>query len=157
MRRSAAGAPGVFFAALIRTHHVTSRKKLQRVRKAATQLAVPYVLVRSGGAPGIMYAEAESEAGVADWVAAVQGLRYKDFQCVQKPGSVTYGDGGGGGEIAVTERDLSAAPGASSSPPPRSSFKGAAVFEEVTSTTEFAARMQERGLLAWFKQGMGYI
>ncbi|KAH7021287.1 uncharacterized protein B0I36DRAFT_367707 [Microdochium trichocladiopsis] len=128
------------FTTLIRTHHITSRKKLQRVRKAAAQHAVPYVLVRSGGAPGIMYAEAADEASVADWVATVQSLRYKDFQCVQKP--------------AVAQVDVKPI----ALPDPLASIDrgGGAGFEEVTSTTEFAARMQERGLTGWFKQGMGY-
>lgn len=155
MSRAAAAAagrtPDVLFAALIRTHHVTSRKKLQRVKKAAAAHLAPssswYVLVRSGGAPGIMYAESRSEEAVAGWVAAVQGLRYKDFQCVRKPGLVKGGDGGGGGgdrgEGGMEQKACS---------------KGvaAAVFEEVTSTTDFAARMEERGLLDWFKEGMGY-
>lgn len=56
--------------ALIRTHHITSRKKVSRLRKAASDNGV-YVLLRSGGAPGIMYVEG-SEVGVEAWVAAVQ-------------------------------------------------------------------------------------
>ena len=146
---AAAAAPKAplhyYYTALIRTHHITSRKKLQRVRKAAAQHAVPYVLVRSGGSPGIMYAEAAAEVSVAGWVAAVQALRYKDFQCVQKP----------------AEAESAAA--AASAPPdlggvrvPGSTDRKVG-FEEVTSTTEFADRLRERGLLAWFKEGMGYV
>ncbi|KAJ1325176.1 hypothetical protein MN608_09887 [Microdochium nivale] len=152
---AAAAAPKAplhyYYTALIRTHHITSRKKLQRVRKAAAQHAVPYVLVRSGGSPGIMYAEAAAEVSVAGWVAAVQALRYKDFQCVQKPAEA---------ESAAAAASASAA---ASAPP---DFGGVRVpgstdrkvgFEEVTSTTEFADRLREKGLLAWFKEGMGYI
>lgn len=151
---AAGRTPGVLFAALIRTHHVTSRKKLQRVKKAAATHLGPlpssswYVLIRSGGAPGIMYAESRSEEAVAGWVAAVQGLRYKDFQCVRKPGCVRGGDGGGSGDGGGgNEQRVSAC---------SKGVVAATVFEEVTSTTDFAARMEERGLLDWFKEGMGY-
>ncbi|KAF4977790.1 hypothetical protein FZEAL_5756 [Fusarium zealandicum] len=70
----------VLFNCLIRTHHITSRKKLQRVRRAAQQLNVDWLLVRSGGSPGIMFAEGRDETGLTDWVATVQALRYKDFR-----------------------------------------------------------------------------
>ncbi|KXJ86995.1 hypothetical protein Micbo1qcDRAFT_208401 [Microdochium bolleyi] len=136
-----AAPKALLFTALIRTHHITSRKKLQRVKKAAAQHAVPYVLVRSGGAPGIMYAEATAESSVADWVATVQSLRYKDFQCVQKP-AVAPKDARGTVLPTATMRSGNA--------------DRQLGFEEVTSTTEFATRMQERDLLAWFKAGMGY-
>lgn len=56
--------------ALIRTHHITSRKKVAALRRAAMDHGV-FALLRSGGAPGIMYVEG-SEAGVRAWVAAVQ-------------------------------------------------------------------------------------
>ncbi|KAG5775785.1 hypothetical protein H9Q73_010533 [Fusarium xylarioides] len=73
------------FNCLIRTHHITSRKKLSRVRRAAQQLNVEWLYVRSGGSPGIMFAEGRDEAGLTEWVSAVQALRYKDFKCVAKP------------------------------------------------------------------------
>ncbi|KAF5962711.1 hypothetical protein FBULB1_13895, partial [Fusarium bulbicola] len=73
------------FNCLIRTHHITSRKKLSRVRRAAQQLNVDWLYVRSGGSPGIMFAEGRDEAGLTEWVSTVQALRYKDFKCVAKP------------------------------------------------------------------------
>ncbi|CAJ2511193.1 Uu.00g068180.m01.CDS01 [Anthostomella pinea] len=121
--------PANLFTALIRTHHITSRKKIQRVKKAASHHALPFVLIRSGGSPGIMYAESADEAGVSGWVAAVQGLRYKDFQCAQKP--------------AASDVNV----------PPQASDSG---FVEVTSVAEFGERMQQRGLGSWWKSGMGY-
>ena len=117
------------FVTLIRTHHITSRKKLQRVKKAAEQCAVPFVLVRSGGSPGLMYAEGPDEVGVADWVSAVQGLRYKDFQCPRKPSCHPV-------KIEEERRDSG--------------------FKEVTSINEFGATMNRKGLSTWWKIGMGY-
>ncbi|KAI3317035.1 hypothetical protein HD806DRAFT_527412 [Xylariaceae sp. AK1471] len=115
------------FTALIRTHHITSRKKLQRVKKAASQNALPFVLIRSGGSPGIMYAEG-TEVEVNAWVSFVRSLRYKDFQC-RKPAA---------NNVLV----------------PSQTTRGN--FEEVTSVTEFGYRMEQRGLTSWWKLAMGY-
>lgn len=126
----------LLYTALIRTHHITSRKKLQRVKKSARQLEVPYVLVRSGGAPGIMYAEAPEENAVASWVAAVRDLRYKDFQCARKP--------------TLQRVLLSAAAGGKSAAPTSPSF------QELETTAEFGHVMEEKGLTKWWGVGMGY-
>lgn len=56
--------------ALIRTHHITSRKKVAKLKQAASAHDV-FVLLCSGGPPGIMYVEG-SEGGVTEWVAIVQ-------------------------------------------------------------------------------------
>ena len=56
--------------ALIRTHHITSRKKVAKLKQAATFHDV-YVLLRYGGAPGVMYVEGK-EDGVNRWVSDVQ-------------------------------------------------------------------------------------
>jgi len=55
--------------ALIRTHHITSRKKVAKLRQAADHHHV-LALLRYGGAPGIMYVEGR-ENGVQQWVEAV--------------------------------------------------------------------------------------
>ncbi|GAW14902.1 hypothetical protein ANO14919_043070 [Xylariales sp. No.14919] len=128
MRTATAAASTSRFTALIRTHHITSRKKLQRVKKAASQHALPFVLVRSGGSPGIMYAEG-AEADVSSWVSFVRGLRYKDFQCPRKPAET---------KVLV----------------PNQAALGS--FTEVTSVTEFGDRMEQRGLASWWKSAMGY-
>jgi hypothetical protein len=114
------------FNCLIRTHHITSRKKLQRVRRAAQQLNVDWLFVRSGGSPGIMFAEARDEAGLTEWVATVQALRYKDFRCAAKP---ALAEGVGMGRMG---------------------------FEETESVAVFAKVMDEKGLGTWWKRGMGY-
>ena len=56
--------------ALIRTHHITSRKKVAKLKQAAGDNGV-FVLLRSGGAPGIMYVEGTQD-GVEQWVSVVQ-------------------------------------------------------------------------------------
>ncbi|KKA30778.1 hypothetical protein TD95_004407 [Thielaviopsis punctulata] len=73
------------FNAFVRTHHITSRKKVNRIRHAAEANDVSFVLLRSGGAPGLMYVESETQQSVTAWVDFVHGLRYKDFRCVRKP------------------------------------------------------------------------
>ncbi|KAF2968039.1 hypothetical protein GQX73_g5549 [Xylaria multiplex] len=127
MRPATATTYTSLYTALIRTHHITSRKKLQRVKKAASQHALPFVLIRSGGAPGIMYAEG-AEADVNAWVSFVRGLRYKDFQCPRKPAE---------NKVLVPDQATSS-------------------FEEVTSVAEFSYRMENRGLASWWKSAMGY-
>ena len=74
--------------ALIRTHHMTSRKKIQTLTKAAKTLNCA-VVVKTGRPPGIMIVEAandsESEAQkvVESWVGVVRRLRYKDYQLLR--------------------------------------------------------------------------
>lgn len=114
------------FATLIRTHHVTSRKKLQRVRKAAAQSNVPFVLVRYGGSPGLMYGESPNAASLTSWISAVKDLRYKDFQCVWKP----------------EHKDVNET----------TDFTGA--FNETESVSEFGEFMSRRGLGDWFRTGL---
>lgn len=120
------------FNALIRTHHITSRKKLAALRKAASNNAV-YALMCSGGCPGIMYCEGD-EDGVKEWVGIVQRLRYKDFQLVKKPAELENLQG-------------------------QSHLRKALVLgkmEEVESVKEFGARMDALGLWDWWRRGMGY-
>jgi len=61
---------GAIWNALIRTHHITSRKKVAKLKQAAATHNV-FALLRSGGCPGIMYVQG-SQSGVEDWVAVVQ-------------------------------------------------------------------------------------
>lgn len=62
--------------ALIRTHHITSRKKVAKLTQSAKAHDV-YALLRSGGSPGIMYVEGKEES-VVGWVADV-----KVCECLQ--------------------------------------------------------------------------
>jgi len=118
-----------FFNALIQTHHITSRKKVARLRTAADHHA-RYVVIRYGGSPGLMYVEGDEE-GVTAWVGAVKRLRYKDFQLLRKVGRVE-------GEVKGDEEHRA---------------KG---FVEVESVQEFAGRMEELGVLRWWRRAMGF-
>ncbi|KAH7075899.1 hypothetical protein BKA63DRAFT_388707, partial [Paraphoma chrysanthemicola] len=122
---------GRLYNALIRTHHITSRKKVAKLRQAAANYDI-YALLRYGGCPGIMYCQG-TELGVKEWVSTVQRLRYKDFQLVQKP--------------AVKEEEESNAQD-------QNILYGKA--EEVDSVKDFGARMTEIGVREWWRRGMGY-
>ena len=57
------------YNALIKMHHITSRKKVAQLKKAAEALSI-YALLRVGGTPGVMYVEG-SEEDVKEWVGTV--------------------------------------------------------------------------------------
>ncbi|KAK4251035.1 hypothetical protein C7999DRAFT_11220 [Corynascus novoguineensis] len=115
------------FHALIRTHHITSRKKVAHLRKAAAKFDC-YALLRSGGSPGIMYCKGGEEA-VKEWVGTVQRLRYKDFQLISKPEPIKAS------VVRPEERT--------------------GLFE-VASVKEFADAMEKRGISEWWKRGMQF-
>lgn len=118
--------------ALIRTHHISSRKKVAKLRAAASNHDV-YAILRYGGCPGIMYCQG-SEGGVRDWVCAVQRLRYKDFQLVKKAAEKQREGGEDSNESEQHGK-----------------------LEEIESVKEFGAKMQEMGVWAWWRKGMGYV
>jgi hypothetical protein len=124
-------APAIYNA-LIRTHHITSRKKVAKLRQAAANCDI-YALLRSGGCPGIMYCQG-SESGVRDWVSAVQKLRYKDYQLERKPATM---------ELESSERNDAI-------------HMVYGKLEEVDSVKEFGTRMEGLGVWAWWRRGMGY-
>ncbi|OQE13475.1 hypothetical protein PENFLA_c047G08721 [Penicillium flavigenum] len=133
------------YNALIRTHHITSRKKVAALKRAADthQCAV---LLRSGGCPGIMYVEGGKEP-VESWVDVVRRLRYKDFQLVTRPGVVEEEEDGRGKQ-GTGNRNGEKKDGKE---------LGLAVgLDEVESVKEFGAIMAERGVWNWWRRGMGY-
>ncbi|RKU44890.1 hypothetical protein DL546_007616 [Coniochaeta pulveracea] len=115
------------FHALIRTHHITSRKKVAHLRKAAGQFDC-YALLRSGGCPGIMYCKG-GEEGVKEWVSTVQRLRYKDFYLACKPALIE-------GKSAQ--------------------IRDPAGLFEVDTVKEFGVAMDKRGLFDWWGRAMGF-
>lgn len=122
--------------ALIRTHHITSRKKVSKLRAAASNYNV-YALLRSGGCPGIMYCEG-TETGVKEWVATVQRLRYKDFQLATKPATKhSHGEK----RQQIDDGSIAAKYGK---------------LEELESVKEYGSRMEELGIWGWWRKGMGY-
>lgn len=131
-----------FFNALIRTHHITSRKKIAALKKAADTYNC-YILLRTGGCPGVMYVEARGEEDVSAWVNTVQRLRYKDYQLVARPAQLIVEDcreEEGKGKAKVRE-EVSVEVG----------------LREVESMKEFGTIMKRRGVWEWWRKGMGYV
>lgn len=58
------------FRALIKTHHMTSRKKIQAITKSAKHHSCS-VLIKTGKPPGVMIAEGTEDA-VKQWVETVK-------------------------------------------------------------------------------------
>jgi hypothetical protein len=119
------------YNALIRTHHITSRKKVAKLKAAASNCHI-YALLRYGGCPGIMYCQGPGP-GVREWVANVQRLRYKDFQLVKKPAEK---------EVEGNEAEDCATYGK---------------LEEADSVKAFGAKMESMGIWKWWRKGMGYV
>jgi hypothetical protein len=115
------------FNALIRTHHITSRKKVAALKSAAKQLEC-YALLRSGGAPGVMFVQGDSQHKVQSWVETVRNLRYKDFQLCSK--------------ASLTSATFD------------SSMHGS--LEEVSTLKDMAAKMEAAGLSEWWRKAMGF-
>lgn len=62
----------MLYRALIKTHHMTSRKKIAAIAKAAKSYNCA-VYIRTGARPpGVMIAESEEDKGLRDWVDAVK-------------------------------------------------------------------------------------
>jgi len=61
---------GQIWRALIKTHHMTSRKKIMTITKAAKRLECAVVL-KTGPPPGVMLVEGMEEA-VEGWVSVVK-------------------------------------------------------------------------------------
>lgn len=132
------------YNALIRTHHITSRKKVAALKRAADTHNC-FVLLRSGGCPGIMYVEGLEQGHVEGWVGVVKRLRYKDFQLVRKPGELIADPGSGSGSGSVTE----------SADGERATGRDVGL-NEVESVKEFGSLMAQRGVWGWWRKGMGY-
>ncbi|KAJ5112052.1 hypothetical protein N7532_000097 [Penicillium argentinense] len=124
----------MLFNALIRTHHITSRKKVSALKRAADTHRVA-VLLRSGGCPGIMYVEGAERGQVEEWVGVVKRLRYKDFQLVSKTGELVHEDA----QSSASTRD-----------------KINVGLDEVESVKEFGSAMASKGIWGWWRRGMGY-
>jgi hypothetical protein len=130
------------YNALIRTHHITSRKKVAALKRAADTHSC-FVLLRSGGCPGIMYVEGLEQGQVEGWVGVVKRLRYKDFQLVRKPAELVP-ESGSGSEVIPDDLSLGRAMGRDVG------------LNEVESVKEFGSLMAQRGVWGWWRKGMGY-
>ena len=68
------------YHALIKTHHIISRRKISKLKSSAHDNAV-YVLIRSAAkSPGLMYVEGRGESGVKAWVDDVKVCTSKHVQ-----------------------------------------------------------------------------
>jgi hypothetical protein len=119
------------FIALIRTHHITSRKKITALKAAAKKLEC-YALLRSGGVPGVMFVQGDGEHEVQRWVNLVHDLRYKDYQLVAP---VINAKTNMGKPRSIGERGL---------------------LEEVATVKEMGAMMDDAGLRGWWRKAMGF-
>ncbi|KAL1304181.1 hypothetical protein AAFC00_000605 [Neodothiora populina] len=127
------------YNALIRTHHITSRKKVTKLKQAADACDV-FALIRSGGCPGIMYVEGR-EDGVRRWVGVVHNLRYKDYQLATRPAALVSETSSSQPSSIGTDKQLA------------QQQRG---LHETDSVKDFAARMHARGVYAWWRRGMGF-
>lgn len=133
-----------FFNALIRTHHITSRKKIAALKKAAVTYNC-YILLRTGGCPGVIYAEARREEDVSAWVNTAQRLRYKDYQLVARPAQLVV--------ESCREREGEAEGKGKA----REGVSIECGLREVESMKEFGMIMKRRGVWEWWRRGMGYV
>ena len=132
----------MLYNALIRTHHITSRKKVAILKRAA-ETHQCFVLLRSGGCPGIMYIEGLDQMQVQSWVGIVRKLRYKDFQLVIRPGPLALDPNAGRNALQPSLETL-----------PNSMKHG---LFEVDSVKDFSNIMAHRRVWNWWRKGMGYI
>ncbi|RMZ86296.1 hypothetical protein DV736_g6479, partial [Chaetothyriales sp. CBS 134916] len=130
------------YHALIRTHHITSRKKVAVLKAAAKKLQC-FALLRSGGVPGVMYVQGESKGDVQSWVDTVHGLRYKGYQLV----------------APVSEAKESDSHSHSHSGQKRM-LGEAGVVEEFDKVKDMAMRIMEgddHKLTEWWRRAMGFV
>ena len=132
-----------YYHALIRTHHIRSRSKVNQLKSAAKQFELAYVLFKSDGAPpGMMYACGTSEEGVDQWVREVRSLHYLNFE-LQAP-------------VTMIENNKVSFGSGKASKKHGKSDEGTTVVEEVATLKDFAAQMKQRHVLSWWRQVMGF-
>ncbi|RMZ80593.1 hypothetical protein DV738_g2719, partial [Chaetothyriales sp. CBS 135597] len=130
------------YHALIRTHHISSRKKVAVLKAAAKKLQC-FALLRCSGVPGVMYVQGESKAAVQSWVDTVHRLRYKDYQLVAPVSEACGGpdcSSQGGKQMVMLGE--------------------AGVLEEVERVKDMALRIVERGdpkIMEWWRKAMGFV
>lgn len=163
--------------ALIRTHHITSRKKVAKLKQAATFHNV-FVLLRYGGAPGVMYVEGQEE-GVNRWVSDVKvspvqsspvqqksvqtrkcfGKTYLHcfFLVLANPAKLTTYLYPVLKNLRYKDYQLVARAAAvrRENTPDAQQMKRTGLFESET-VKDFGSQMQQRGVYAWWREAMGF-
>ncbi|EPE35272.1 hypothetical protein GLAREA_10969 [Glarea lozoyensis ATCC 20868] len=113
---------------LIKTHHMTSRKKIGVITRAAKTHDCS-VLLKVGAPPGIMLCEGE-ENGVKEWENVVRKLRYKDMRLVKRESIEKMSLG----PLGVETGDV----------------------QEIEEIKDFAKLLEgDEGLYQWWRVGMG--
>ena len=115
------------YNALIRTHHITSRKKVAVLKAAAKELQC-YALLRTGGTPGVMFVQGNSQDRVQRWVETVRNLHYMGYQLASPAAAAARGFG--------------------------PSNYGSLV--EVSTVKDMAAKMNSCDLADWWRKAMGF-
>ncbi|KIY68062.1 hypothetical protein CYLTODRAFT_352000 [Cylindrobasidium torrendii FP15055 ss-10] len=130
----------VMYHALIKTHHISSKKKIRSLRAACAEENVG-VLIHVG-VPGIMYVQGVQQAAVQRWVDHVHGLRYKDYHLA----------------VRVEELDSKAQAqlGKKHSSATEETRLPEGQLDAVESVKVFGEKMQEVGVWDWWREGMGY-
>lgn len=125
------------YHALIRTHHITSRKKVATLKAAAKKHCCS-ALLRSGGTPGIMYVRGD-EGSVKAWVGIVRDLRYKDYHLVAAPAPIENNPSSFSSHILSSSNN-------------HSDWS----FEEFSTVKDFGKQMEDRCLLDWWRKAMDF-
>lgn len=121
------------YRALIKTHHMTSRKKIITLTKSASHLHCS-ILLKTGSCPGIMLCEADALSSIQDWIEGVRKLRYKDYQLMKK-------------EMVILAGEDSALRGIVD--------RGKVV--EIDKLSDFGKTLGDGELNAWWRRAMGYV
>lgn len=69
----------MLYRALIKTHHMTSRKKITAITKAAKQYNCAVYLKTGRHPPGVMLGECDGEEGEEDLKAGVRSVKVRIF------------------------------------------------------------------------------
>ncbi|KAL8678976.1 MAG: hypothetical protein Q9186_004697 [Xanthomendoza sp. 1 TL-2023] len=123
--------PLTLFRALIKTHHMTSRRKIQALTKSAKHNSIS-VILKTGKPPGVMIAEAANEHAVKAWVDSVKRLRYKDYRLLRLE-AVTQG-GLGQARLPLTPGNV----------------------QELSSMKDLSAYLSGCEMLTWWTEHMGF-
>lgn len=145
------------FNALIRTHHITSRKKVSNLKQAAHTHNCS-VLLRSGGIPGIMYVEGQQQDDVESWVSVVRNLKYKDYQLATRPQALVEETASSTQEVRKEPKEKQRGKKEKEKEKKKKEEEDELEvgLEEVETVKEFGSIMEQRDVWQWWRRGMGY-
>lgn len=109
----------------------TYRETIRKIKKNARNHNIPFVMLKTGSAPGLLYAESHDLANLVDWTARIEALDRTYYKCAAPPA-----------KAPVNMDDL-----------PR--YQGER-FLEINHTTEFGEELAKRGLIDWWLKNEGF-